>query len=133
MPQAEKYLKILLWLIALHSFVVAMLLIFLGEEGMQYFGFSSGNSFFQVQGGVFHVVMCTAYLLAARKPSNNKGLILFIITAKLIAMLYLLIYYFCCEAVITVLLSGIGDGLMGLLLMLLWLKMHAKTKEDAHG
>jgi len=82
MKQAEIYLKILLWLIAIHSFTVAIFLIFLGPDGIRFFGFDSGNPFFQAQGGVFHMVMCVAYIMASKKPLKRSDLILFIIVAK---------------------------------------------------
>jgi hypothetical protein len=114
------YLRILLWLIALHSFTVAVLLILLGEECMQFFGFPAGNAFFQVQGGIFHIVMVVAYLIAATKLSSSRLLIIFIVTAKSIAATYLLLYYFLVMPIMVVLLSGIADGLMGLAVLLLW-------------
>lgn len=131
MKNALKYIKILLWLIALHSFVVSILLLVLGPEEIKVFGFSEGNAFFQVQGGVFHLVMVVAYVIAAINPLTNRNIIIFIIVAKAIATIYLLMYYFMAEPVITVLLSGIVDGLMGLLLLLLW--NLAVKKSDAGG
>lgn len=114
------YLRILLWLIALHSFTVAFLLILLGEECMQFFGFPAGNAFFQVQGGIFHIVMCVAYILAAVNLGQSRLLIIFIITAKSIAATYLMLYYFLVNPILLVLVSGIADGLMGLAVLLLW-------------
>jgi hypothetical protein len=119
MRKAGKYLHILLWLIALHSFIAGCLLILLGNSGISYFGFPEGNQFFQVQGGVFHLVMCVAYILAAKEPSNSK-LIILVILAKSIAFTYLLIYYFAVDPIITVLLSGIADGVMAFLVWFLW-------------
>ena len=49
MGKAGKYLRLLLWLIALHSFTAGCLLILLGNNGISYFGFPEGNQFFQVQ------------------------------------------------------------------------------------
>lgn len=134
MIQAEKYLKILLYLIAIHSFSVACFLILLGEEGIRYFGFDSGNRFFQVQGGIFHIVMCMAYVLATINLRHNAKLILFIIIAKSIATIYLLMYYFLVTHVITILLSGLADGLMGLAVFLLWNSIpNKKLLEDPHA
>lgn len=125
-----KYLRIVLWLIALHSFIVAMLLIFLPEEGIRYFGFPDGNPFFQVQGGVFHIVMCIAYIMAAVELRSARKLIQFIIGAKSTAFLYLLIYFIFVDPIAIVLVSGIGDGLMSLLVYILWLR---NNKEVANG
>ena len=125
-----KYLRIFLWLLALHSLTVAMFLIFLNEEGIRYFGFTGGNLFFQVQGGVFHIVMCVAYILAATDPGSARKLIIFIVTAKTIALVYLLMYYFFIDHIMMVLLSGLGDGMMALIIFLLWKKYNAEVR---HG
>jgi hypothetical protein len=130
MSNTANILKILLWLIALHSFIVGLILISTGNAGMQYFGFKEGNEFFQVQGGVFHLVMCTAYIIASLNLEKSKGLIIFIILAKTIATLYLLIFYFLIDDVITILLAGIGDGLMGLLVYILYFKMLTKKSME---
>ena len=107
--------SVLLWLIAIHSMLVGLLLITIGESGIQYFGFSSGNEFFQVQGGVFHLVMCVAYILTATELRRSKRLVIFIIAAKSIALVYLLVYYFMVDAILIIFLAGIADGLMALL------------------
>lgn len=130
MKNSSKYLKIFLWLIAIHSFTVSLLLIFLGNEGIRFFGFPEGNQFFQVQGGVFHLVMCVAYILASLNIGKNALLIIFIISAKFIATAYLLIYYLFFDPVITILLSGLADGLMGLLVLLLWNVYNKEAKHD---
>ena len=128
MKNAGKYLSVLLWLIALHSFTAGILLITLGNEGIKFFGFPEGNQFFQVQGGVFHLVMCVAYILASYDTANSR-LIIFIILAKLIALVYLLAYFFFIEAVSTILLSGLADGMMALLVWYLW---RSSKKEAVH-
>lgn len=133
MPRAEKYLRILLWLIAFHSLVAGILLTGLDEKGIGFFGFSGGSSFFRVQGGVFHLVMCLAYLLAASAPLKNKGLLIFIVSAKFIALAYLLLYYFIVDPILTLLLSGLGDGFMGLLVWLLWRKASSETEKQISG
>jgi hypothetical protein len=115
-----KYLRIFLWLVALHSFVVALLLILLNEDGVRYFGFNGGHPFFQVQGGVFHIVMCVAYLLAASDLPKAKKLIIFIVSAKTIAMIYLMIYYVFVSPITILLIAGLGDGIMALIIFWLW-------------
>ena len=125
-----KYFRVILWLIALHSFIVAMLLIFLPEEGIRYFGFTDGNPFFQVQGGVFHIVMCIAYVMAAIDLSSGRKLIIFIIGAKSLAFLYLMIYFIFIDPIPILLISGIGDGIMALVVYLLWVR---SMREVADG
>ena len=132
MKGARKYLKILLWLIAIHSFCVAFLLILLGDEGMAIFGFPGGNRFFQVQGGVFHIVMCVAYVLASLDIKKSRPLIIFIVSAKFIATFYLLAYYLLFDPILTILLSGLADGIMGIAVLLLWQKLK-KGKEPANA
>jgi len=131
MKQAEIYLKILLRLIAVHSFSVAMCLILLGQDGIKFFGFDSGNPFFQVQGGVFHIVMCVAYILASLDPLKKTDLIFFIIAAKFIASLYLCIYYFVIAPVPAILLSGVADGLMSLVVYLLYQAARKHNQREA--
>lgn len=116
--------KILLWLIAIHSCVAGLLLIILGDEGMQFFGFMDGNAFFQVQGGVFHLVMCVAYVMAAMNLKKSKQLIIFIILAKTIALLYLLAYFIFIDQILVVLISGIADGLMALMVYFFYRRLH---------
>ena len=45
-----------------------------------------GEPFFVAQGGVFHLVMAAAYLLAARDPARQRGLVDFSILVKLAAL-----------------------------------------------
>ena len=62
-------LKIFLILVAIHSFCVGLGLILIPLDYFDLFGFYeySGN-FFKIQAGVFHIIMCGAYVLAARDP-----------------------------------------------------------------
>ena len=62
-------------------------------------------------------------------PNKNTSLIIFIISAKFIATFYLLLYYFLTDAILTILLSGIADGLMGFAVLLLW----RSTREVRNG
>jgi hypothetical protein len=135
MSNTPGLLKVLLWLIALHSFIVGLILISTGNAGMQYFGFTEGNVFFQVQGGVFHLVMCIAYILALINIKKNSGLILFIILAKCMAFIYLLIYYFLINKVGIIFLAGVADGIMALAVYYLNKKLNSpeemiKEKKD---
>ncbi|MFH2144156.1 MAG: hypothetical protein ABIJ97_17145 [Bacteroidota bacterium] len=111
-----------LWLIAIHSFVVGIFLIFLPSSQVHIFGFEEhyGN-FFRAQGGVFHLVMSVVYLMAAIDIYKSHNLITVSIIAKMIATLFLLIYYFAVNNIWTVLFSGIADFLMGFILIILYL------------
>ncbi|OQX77633.1 MAG: hypothetical protein B6D61_06890 [Bacteroidetes bacterium 4484_249] len=78
---SAKLLKLFLWLIAIHSFMVGMLLIFLPAADLAFFGFNVIEKFFSIQGGVFHVVMSIAYVIAATNHSKSDLLIYFSIAA----------------------------------------------------
>ena len=116
-----KYTKVFLYLVALHSFAVALALMFAPSELMAFFGYSAiTEPFFKVQAGVFHIVMVVAYLFAANDPLRNKTMITYSITIKFIATLFLLLYFIFVAPVIIIILSGAGDFLMGLILLYLY-------------
>lgn len=120
----------LLYLIAVHSFCVGIALIVLPFGMLSWFGFTvDPYRFFSTQGGVFHVVMSVAYILAARHPLGEKNLVLFIIIAKWMAFFFLSAYFLFSEMVPVIALSAVGDGLMGLLVMMFFLELY--TPEEA--
>ena len=107
-------LVLILYGVTLHSVATGLGLIFAPPSLLEFFGYRGYHGrFFQVQGGVFHLVMALAYLLAAHKPERYPGLIILTVAAKTIATCFLLSYYFLLEPVWIILVSGIGDGLMG--------------------
>ncbi|KPK83861.1 MAG: hypothetical protein AMS27_11700 [Bacteroides sp. SM23_62_1] len=118
---ARRLLCILLYLIALHSFAVGIALVLLPLPGLDFFGFTGyeGN-FFKAQGGVFHIVMSIIYFFAGRDVDRNRILIYITLAAKLIATVFLLCYYFIFDNIWMVLVSGIGDLIMGLMVLILW-------------
>jgi len=121
-------LVILLWIFVVHSTVVALLLIFLPAESLHYFGYSGYQGrFFQVQGGVFHLVMAVAYLIAAVKTEKAGLIIIFIIVAKTMATVFLLSYFFLSEHIWILLPSAAGDGAMAVLLFLFY-RRYTKEK-----
>lgn len=113
-----KYLKIFLWLVALHSFCVGLGLMLIPLEYFDFFGFGEyqGN-FFKIQAGVFHLMMVIAYVFAALDPAKYRVMILFSILAKFSATLFLISYSIFDEAIWMVIVSGIADFLMGLILL----------------
>lgn len=115
--KSDKFFPILMRLVALHSFAVGCALVVLPASVLSIFGFPEmpGN-FFQVQGGVFHIVMCVAYLMASFHPHRFSGLVYFSIAAKLMATVFLFSYYFAVQPFLVVLLSGIGDLIMGIVI-----------------
>ena len=135
MIKAKLFLKILLWLIAIHSCIVGIILISSGTEGIKVFGFEDGNPFFQVQGGFFYLVMCVAYLMASYDVVTNRRMLIFIIIAKCMATVFLLGYYSFVSELNILLLSGIVDGLMAVAVLLLYLKLpwNKLLEESLHG
>ena len=107
----EKLMRIFLWLIAMHSFIVGILLVCIPVSLLPIFGFENYiGKFFTAQGGVFHIVMAFAYALAATDLNRHQGLIILTIFAKCMATIFLLIYYIVFEQIWMVLLSAVGDG-----------------------
>ena len=108
-------LKYFLWILTAHSFFTGIFLIFLPAKFLTFFGFPEyPHTFFQIQGGVFHVVISIAYLIASLHPDKSKYLIYFIIIAKFIATFFLFTYFFLIASVWMLLLSAIVDGIMAL-------------------
>lgn len=126
------FLRILLWIIAFHSFIAGILLILLSPEQLSYFGFDISEKFFSTQGGVFHIVMSVAYVMAAESIGKSNHLITFAIIAKFIATIFLLGYFFFKNHIWMVLISGIGDFLMGFILLLVFLlyKKHQHAQKE---
>lgn len=117
----RRRLSLFLWLVMLHSLAVGAGLVFSPAVLLHWFGFAfDPQRFFVTQGGAFHFVMGLCYGLAASDVERFDGLVILSICAKTIATVFLLAYYFLAAPLLVVLLSGIGDGLMGLILFLLY-------------
>lgn len=117
------HLNILLWLIAIHSLGVGLVLIVLSPSALELFGYVGySGRFFQMQGGVFHVVMVIFYLLAARALPDTT-LVDAIVAVKLMAAVFLVSYYLFFEPISVIMLSGLADGGMGLAVLVLRLRM----------
>ncbi len=126
-----KLLKIFLLLITLHTFCVGLGLILIPLEYFELFGFENyRGGFFKVQAGVFHLVLCVAYVLAARDPVRNKHMVVFAIFAKFIATLFLFSYSIFIKMAWMVLVSGIADFLMGLILLGFYLSLMAGSARE---
>jgi hypothetical protein len=112
-------LSLVLWVVALHSLAAGLGLILTGPAGLQRFGYAlAGEPFFAVQGGVFHLVLVLAYVVAALNPAAHRDLVLLAIAAKAIALLFLVSYYLFVSAIVVVLVSGLVDGAFGLAILL---------------
>jgi hypothetical protein len=117
----ELLLKWVLWLIALHSIGFGISLIVLPVSVIEYFGFHLEEKFFAVQGGVFHIVVSLAYIMAARDLANSGKLIALSCTAKFMATIFLLSYFLFGSPIFMVIFSGFADFLMGLAILVLYL------------
>lgn len=116
MKSPEKLLPFILYLVAVHSFCVGIMLIIQPRFLMSFAGYGDiCQRFFPTQGGVFHIVMAVCYTMGGMRPNENRCMIYFSMIAKAIATVFLLTYYvFVSNWVILV--SGIGDGTMGLVI-----------------
>lgn len=118
MIKRDKILRIFLWLIALHSFLVGLLLLVLPSDIIQWLGFGvCEDRFFPSQGGVFHIVLAIGYFLATLKKKVFESLILYAILVKLMATIFLAAFYLFVSSILLVLFSAVSDFTMFLLLL----------------
>lgn len=105
----------LIVLIALHSYAVGAFLLFLTEWGVGFGGWTGVHPlFFPRQAGIFHFLIATAYLV---EYFRYHGVIL-LVTAKFVAVVFLVAMTLVEPAPWAVGLSALGDGLMGILVVL---------------
>ncbi len=113
-----------LLIVAAHTFGVVVVLIVAGDTIMEIFGFPHLESrFFQMQGGVFHLLVSYVYYKASTDPKRYEYLIVFSVVIKMTATVFLFLYYLFIESIVMVLLSGIIDFGMGLIILLLYWKL----------
>lgn len=116
-----------MWLVAAHSFLTGMGLIFLPSGLFEKLGYNMiTERFFAVQGGVFHIVMCIGYLMAAIKKEKYEGVVYLAIIAKFFATLFLLTYSVVTSWIWVVFFSGIFDLIMGVFIYFLY-KQYKKS------
>ena len=124
-------LSIVLWLMAVHSFLVGAGLIMQVPKVMELLGFQPCHEhFFPAQGGVFHVVMAVGYALAACDSVRYRCLALFSIFVKAAATLFLLSYFVFVEGILMILISGIGDGVFCVILYLSFISYDKHLKKQ---
>ncbi|MBL7110376.1 MAG: hypothetical protein ISS19_00360 [Bacteroidales bacterium] len=117
----ETIFRVLLWLVALHSFIIGLLLIFMPAEFMPFFGYQVWDAnFFRAQGGVFHIIMSVVYLWAAYSFTRSSSMVIMTVTAKMIATIFLFLYFFIVQKIWTIIASGAVDFLMGLVVFILY-------------
>jgi len=113
----RKLLQWILWLIAIHSICFGLALIVLPISFIELFGFQLSEKFFAVQGGVFHIIISTSYIMAALKPESSGKLIFLSCFTKFSAAVFLFSYYFFEKQIFMVFFSGVGDLLMGVAIL----------------
>jgi hypothetical protein len=108
--------RTLVVLIALHSVVVGLLLTFATDRGARFGGFPSPVPlFFPRQAGAFHFVVAATYLV---EYFHYRGVFLVVMT-KSIAVVFLFLTAGLDSVPWLVPLSGAGDGLMAVAVVLL--------------
>ncbi|MEA1979990.1 MAG: hypothetical protein U9N54_03340 [candidate division Zixibacteria bacterium] len=113
-------LTLVLWLVGIHSFLVGVGLIAWPATLPELFGFKpSLERFFTVQAGVFHIVMAVAYIMAAVDVDKCSCLVVFSIIVKGMATVFLITYFLAVDRIWLVLVSALGDGVMGVVIYLL--------------
>ena len=113
----DKLLSTVLGLVAIHSLGMGLILISQPAVLMKFAGFNPDcDHFFPTQGGVFHLLMFVVYLMGATHIEKYHHFIVFSIFVKAVATFFLMIYCFAAEFKWVIFLSGIGDGVMGLMI-----------------
>ena len=128
----EKLLSTVLGLVAIHSLGMGLILISQPAVLMKFVGFSPDcERFFPAQGGVFHLLLFVVYLMGATHIEKYYYFIVFSIFVKAVATFFLTIYCFAAEFKWIVFLSGIGDGVMGLMIFLAF-QYYLSSKKASH-
>jgi hypothetical protein len=110
----ERLERALVVLIVLHSIVVGLFLTFATQWGARFGGFPDPVPlFFPRQAGAFHFVVAGVYLV---EYFVYRGVLMLVMT-KSIAVVFLGIVTLLCPVPWVVPLSGVGDALMGLLVV----------------
>ncbi|MCF8261141.1 MAG: hypothetical protein K9J12_10230 [Melioribacteraceae bacterium] len=130
MGNLKKNAKIYFLLIAIHSLGVGFALIILPSDFLMQFGYHQiTEPFFKVQGGVFHIVMAIVYYFVFIDPIRNINLIKVTFIAKFIATLFLISFFVFYDPILVVLLSGLGDFLMGFVAFYFYKKLSPSIHE----
>lgn len=95
------------YLVALHSFLIGVMLVFATAWVLDFAGFKVSCTFFPRQSGAFHIILAVGYFLEYRAYRTIRLMLL----AKATAVVFLLIMSPWKEAW-SVPFSGIFDGLM---------------------
>ena len=111
MQLSETYERILIILIALHSIIVGVMLLFFAEWAVEFAGWSGADPIFFIwQAGAFHFVLATGYLV---EYSRTRTISLLLI-AKTTAFVFLIGGSLLADTPWSVWFSGVADGAMAL-------------------
>ena len=116
--------RVLVILVAFHSTAVGVSLMAAPEWASHFGGWGSVSPlFFPCQAGIFHLVLAAGYLI---EYFRYRG-VWFLVTAKAMALIFLTTATLVGGVPWIVPFSGVADGLMGLVVLLI----HLKVRTDA--
>lgn len=119
--KVDKAITVFLWLVALHSFLIGIGLIFLPLSAFKFLEFNTTfDRFFSTQGGVFHIAMAICYAMAGYDKIKYRQLIVFSIIVKFIAAIFLIIYFLIVSSQWLIIVSAVSDLLMGVIILHLY-------------
>ncbi len=111
-------LQFFLWCAAGQSLVVGFVLLSQPALIMKLLGSGSfPGYFFWAQGGVFHIILSFLFHIAARDVDGQSLMVIFSIIVKAVATIFLLVYFFFVDSILLALLAGIGEGVLGVLIL----------------
>ena len=103
--------RILIYLIALHSMIVGVMLLFFAEWAVNFAGWAGANPIFFIwQAGAFHFVLATGYLVEYGRSRTISLLLI----AKTTAFVFLIGGSLITDTPWSVWFSGVADGAMAL-------------------
>ena len=117
-------------LIAFHSAAVGAVLLLAPEAGVRFGGWDGVDPvFFPRQAGVFHLLVATAYIL----EYIFRGGVVFLVTAKTVAAVFLFSMMLLDGGAWCVPVSGLADALMAIVVLLIHPRARRRRKANAEG
>jgi hypothetical protein len=115
-----RLLKLALAAVGVHSVSLGLITYLFTDRFLRRMGFNlSSHRFYPRQTGAFLVALGGGYLLAARDPAANRGLVRLTILSKAVAVIFLFTEFLLRKAPRSVLIAGVMDGLMGAVIVAL--------------
>jgi uncharacterized membrane protein len=122
-------LRLALLGVGVHSVVLGLITYLFTDRFLRRMGFNlSSHRFYPRQTGAFLVVLGTGYLLAARDPAANRGLVHLTVLSKAVAVLFLFSEFLVRKAPRSILIAGVMDGLMGAVVAVLARDSHRREE-----